>query len=96
MKALPCPWQPRGLVPKEKIQRRIYEKYSLYSWEQEALVHLLDRSICIDEMEQLMHSVDPELHKGNRTPLGIKIRCWAPKKARREYLKEAKRLGIRD
>lgn len=54
----------------------------------------LDRLICIDEMTQLMSLVDPMLDP--KQALGIKIEKWSPAKAKKEYLKEVKRLKLKN
>ena len=53
-------------------------------------LHYLDVAICGDEMKQLMTDPGEDIPKA----LGIKIRSWSPRKAKKQFMKEAKRLGL--
>lgn len=56
----------------------------------------LDHRICKDEMRKLQKVTDPlwSVWVNSEDNLGVKIKCWDPKKAKAEFLKECKRLKI--
>lgn len=62
----------------------------------EQLVHALDRSASVDEMDE-MHpgGVDPVLYEMGCKPLGLKFHYWTPEQAKKEFLDMYNQLGIK-
>jgi len=76
----------------EKILRTIFTKFGVNYDHNMKELSQLDRSICIDEMYQLMPFVDPELFSYGHQPLHIDVMCWAPERAQLEFMNEFNRL----
>lgn len=76
----------------------IFNKFNIIAEESSETVHYFDRSICIDEMSQLMARIDPELIKSmddkGYKAIGVTIEGLTPIEAREAFLSEAKRLGL--
>ena len=89
---------PYFMEVEEKITSQIYLKYGVEYDRVVDVVSCLDRSICIDEMYQMMRWVDPALFQGDKEyqPLHIKCEGWLPGQAKSEYLAETRRLGLSD
>lgn len=84
-------------VFEEYVAEQIYKRFNIL--QDKNILHgritELDKSICIDEMQQLMHEVDPELLiNPDYKKLGITVQGWTPEQAKAEFLKLAKELNL--
>lgn len=84
-------------VFEEYVLEKIFNRFGI---RQEALIleqlwKGIDRSVCIDEMEQLCTAgVDPELAEQGCQALGIKVRNWTPEEAKEQFLLMAESLEL--
>ena len=56
------------------------------------IIHELDSRILRDEREQIMNASGHEWGTDKLRPLGVKVRGWRPRKARRRFLKTYRKL----
>lgn len=89
---------PEFKVIEENIISVIFDKFDIIADGSLEIVQYLDRSICIDEMSQLMARIDPELINGMNEKgfkaLGVTIGGLTPIEAREAFLSEARRLEL--
>jgi hypothetical protein len=74
----------------EKILERFKMRQEFLMMEQP--IKIIDRRICIDEMQKLCTRLDPELE--DYQPLGIIIENWSPEVAKERFLWMAEQLKI--
>ena len=89
---------PEFIAIEKNIIDVIFDKFELIAEASLETVHYLDRSICIDEMSQLMARIDHELinnmNENGYQGLGVTIGGLTPIEAREAFLSEARRLGL--
>jgi hypothetical protein len=80
----------------DKISYYVYAKYGIgINPDDKEIIHNVGKSLLYAEMRDIFPYgfMNPCMPLGT-VPANIKIRPWSPRKARRLYLREAKRLGI--
>jgi hypothetical protein len=78
----------------QKIMRAICVRFGLHL-ELPASVKALDLALLMDERDQAM-AHPPEPWDVEVEPLGIKLKFWKPARAKREFLRAFKKLGIQN
>lgn len=87
---------PEFIRLEDEILQKIFTHFGLGS-PHRAWIKDFDSRICKDEMKVLMIITEPKLHAWvfANDCLGIKVKNWSPAKAKKEFLKECKRLRIK-
>lgn len=79
----------------ERIINEILPEFGIFpSEEEEELLHVADRCICIDEMYHLCAAIDPILFTNGHQPLHIQPAPLTPEEAIEAFIVEAKRLNL--
>ncbi len=58
------------------------------------LVKILDMRIMLNERDVLLPAIEDWIEDEVTTSLGIDIKCWGPARAEKEFLKQARALGV--
>lgn len=77
----------------EEILDSILIRYGVITTsEEKAIAKMWDRSICVDEMRELMPSLDPAFQTDGIINLQIKIEGWTPEVAKQRYMSAFSKL----